>query len=537
MNTHNEFDLGGGTWSGLLRTRASVAPDSVVLAYGDRELTYGELDTQATRVAAGLIASGLKPGDSVGIFLTNCPEYLIASYGLNRAGLVRVSINTSFKASFLSYPMELTNVRLLITESFLLPALLSIRDDLSKLLTIVFVDAVPSESSKIPTTSISWDELLASGNPAPTLPAIGPSDTSEIIFTSGTTGRSKGILSPNLQGVIFAKEAANAFNLNPRDRLYTCMPLFHGMAQFTTSLAAIYAGATIVLAKSFSVSRFWSEIRENRATQASALGSMLHMLLTPPPSPKDREHLVTRLFSAPAPADVLYRFERRYGTHIIEGYGMSEIKNVLYNPIVGRKIGSMGRPTPTSIVEIHDDEGNKLAPGGIGEIVYRPKVANIMAKGYLGEPEKSLASMRGLWWRTGDMGYMDEDGYFFFFDRTSDRLRRRGENISSHEVERTLSTFPGISEVAAIAARSEVGEDEVMVVMEASDPPNIDLKGVLQHCIDNMPRFMVPRYYRLVKVMPRTLTGKVTKNELRNEGITRDTWDRMTNADPPSTLS
>ena len=524
MYANNLNDLGGGSASGMLSDRALWAPDNVALMFEGESWTFGDWDEQATRVAAGLVALGMKPGDVVASFLTNRPEYLFATYGGNRAGLVGVSCNTGFKGAFLRFPIDFSEAKLLITEARLGEAVMTMDPVPATLRTIVYLDGVPD---RVPAgiAALSWDELVAGGLPGQAFPKVRPSDTVAISFTSGTTGRSKGVLGPSLQGLVMGREAAQAFQLTPRDRLYTCMPLFHGMAQVTTGYAAMYAGATMVLSRGFSVTRFWQELRDSEATQASALGSMMHMLMTAPPSPADYEHRVTRVFSAPAPADVLYKFERRFGVHVIEGYGSTEIKNVLYNPMQGRKIGSMGKPTASSILEIHDDEGHALPPGHVGEIVYRPRLPNIMLKEYYKEPEKTLANMRGLWWRTGDMGWTDEDGFFFFHDRTADRLRRRGENISSAEVEGVLSAFPGVTEAAAVAVRSDIGEDEVMVVLEtASDP---DWVAVFNHCTTRMPRFMVPRYYRVVRPLPRTATGKVQKAVLRDQGLTADTWDHV----------
>ncbi len=524
MYANNLHDLGGGSASGLLRDRALWAPDSTALVFEGQAWTFGAWDREASRVASGLIALGLQPGDVVASFMTNRPEYLFNGYGINRAGLVGVSCNTAFKGAFLRAPLDFSRARLLFTEARLGPALLTMEALPAALETIVYVDGVPE---RVPqgVAVLSWDELLAGGSSGQAFPKVGPSDTGAISFTSGTTGRSKGVVGPNLQGLVMGREAAQAFAITPRDRLYTCMPLFHGMAQVTTGYAAMYAGATMVLSRGFSVTRFWDEIRESEATQTSALGSMMHMLMTAPPSLQDRDHQVTRVFSAPAPPDVLYRFERRFGVHVIEGYGSTEIKNVLYNPIGGRKVGSMGKPTASTILEIQDDEGHALPPGQVGEIVYRPRMPNIMLKQYYREPEKTLANMRGLWWRTGDMGWVDEDGFFYFHDRTADRLRRRGENISSAEVEGVLATFPGVSDAAAVAVRSDVGEDEVMAVLETGAEP--DWAAVFAHCTARMPRFMVPRYYRVLKPLPRTATGKVQKAMLREQGVTADSWDHV----------
>jgi crotonobetaine/carnitine-CoA ligase len=526
MNKHDLQDLGGGTTSGLLASRAGYAPDQLALMFEEQTFTYREMNERATTTGAGLLGLGLEKGDAVSIFMTNRPEYFFLTYGISRAGLVQVSVNTAYKGSFLHYTIDHSDAKILITESRLAEALLTMDALPAALHTIVYLDGVPD---KVPSgvKVLSWDEMITNASPHPVFPEVGPHDIGAISFTSGTTGRSKGVVSPNLQGVIMGREASKAFGITSRDRMYTCMPLFHGMAQVTTGIAAIYACATIVLSRRFSVTQFWDEVRESGATQASALGSMLHMLMSPVASELDRAHKLERIFSAPAPADVLHRFESRFGVQVIEGYGSTEIKNVLYNPREGRKIGSIGLPTPTSIIEIHDEHGNRLPPGEVGEIVYRPRIPNIMLKHYFKEPEKTLEKMIGLWWHTGDLGSMDVEGFFYFFDRKSDSLRRRGENISSQEVEAVLATFPAVREAAAVAAYSEVGEDEVLVVLEVASIHDFDFEALFKHCVDAMPRFMVPRYYRLVSALPRTPTGKVQKVLLREEGLASGTWDHV----------
>lgn len=525
MNETDLRDLGGGTLSGLIAARARQAPDNVALVFEGTDYSYSDIDAATSRVAAGFLALGLAPDSVVATFLTNRPEYLFTSWGINRAGLIGTSVNTGFKAAFLLAPIERAEATVLVTERRLGEALMTVEDYPPTLKTIVFIDGVPDRYPS-GVEIVGWDEFLAAGDPAATFPTRGPADTGAISFTSGTTGRSKGVVTPNLMGLVMGKESAAAFQLTPADRLYTCMPLFHGMAQVTTGVAALYAGATMILSRGFSASGWWEDIRANQATQASALGSMLHMVLAQPASDNDRDHDVTRIFSAPAPAEILYRFERRFGVHLIEGYGSTEIKNCIYNPIEGRKIGAMGKATPSSIIEVHDAHGHRCAPGQVGELVYRPRMPNIMMKEYFRDPEKTLEGMRGLWWHTGDMATEDQDGFFWFFDRTSDRLRRRGENISSMELEGVVSGFPGITETAAIAVRSDVGEDEVLAVVETRGI-EIDWPALVAHCAARMPRFMVPRYYRAVTVLPRTPTGKVMKNDLRDTGLTDDAFDHV----------
>jgi len=527
MNSHQLHDLGGGTPSGLLAQRAGWMPDKAALLFEDERWTYRELDDAVSRIAAGMLALGLVKGDRAATLLNNRSEYLTTGIGANRAGLVGVPINNAFKAGFLRAPLERTSARLVITESALNDAMLSLGTLPTSVRTLVYVDEVPDQVPAGADRVLSLRELEGLGAPEPAFPPVGPHDTNGILFTSGTTGRSKGVVCPNLMGLTMAKEHVEVFEITPRDRMLTCFPMYHGMAQVVTCLAAIYAGATAVLRPGFSLATFWDEVRRYEATQFNALGVVLNLLLAVPESDTDRDHAVTRVFSAPAPPEALYRFETRFGVHLIEGYGQTEVKNVLYNPWRGRRVGSMGLPTPSSIVEVHDEHGNQVQPGEVGEVVYRPRQASVMASGYLEDPEATLTAMRGLWWHTGDMATTDEDGYFYFHDRKADSLRRRRENISSAEVEEVLATFPGVQVAAAVRAQSELGEHEVLAVLSVTDKDAFDPAGLWQHCVERMPRFMVPRYVRLVDPMPFTPTGKVRKVELRDEGVTADTWDSV----------
>ena len=528
MSKQQSNDLGGGSPAGLLGSRAGYCPDNVALEFQGAGFSYKRLDNEVSAVAAGLLGLGLKPGDAASIFMSNRPEYLFAWFGINRAGMVSVFVNTAYKRSFLGYGIEHSESKVIFTEAKLLPELLALAPLPPTLRFIVCLDGLPQALPDGPRAQVMTLAELVSAAAADTqFPQLLPEHAGTISFTSGTTGKSKGAVTPNMLNVVFGKEAAQAFALTTRDRLYTCMPLFHGMAQMTSVIASIYVGATLIVSPAFSVRRFWDEIRESRATEFNLVGSMLYMLLSQPPSQRDREHSVTRVFAAPAPADVLYRFEARFGLQLIEGYGQTEIKNVLYNPINGRKVGSMGKPTPSTILAVHDDTGAEVAPGVAGEIVYRPRLPNIMLKEYYRDPEATLANMKGLWWHTGDLGYMDDDGFFYFVGRKKDSMRRRGENVSSHELESVAAQFPGIGEVAAVATRSDVGEDEIMLVFEHASPAEFDFHALFRHCVASMPRYMVPRYYRVVAALPRTANGKVRKVDLRETGITSDTWDHV----------
>jgi crotonobetaine/carnitine-CoA ligase len=510
------------TVSGLIAEGARAHPDKSAIVFGGTALTYAELDKAVTEVARGLLATGAVTGDSVGILLPNRTEYLLTWFGAARAGLVEVPVNTAYKGRFLGHALGDTDVQILVTE----PALLDLVADLPEvpetLRAVVLLDhAIPNRTPR-GVRVLTWRELLAAGDPATVFPNIGPADPVGIALTSGTTGRSKGVVYPNRMQVVAARECAAQMGTTADERLYTCLPLFHGAAQVNISLHALAARATLVLGRRFSASGFWDEVRGHEVTQFNALGSILPMLLAQPPSEKDSDHRVRKAFAAPAPPQVLHPFEERFGVHIVEGYGLTEIKNVLYNPLDARKAGSIGLPTESSIVEVHDEDGLPAAPNQAGEIVYRPRLPHVMFSGYHRDPEATLATIRDLWWHTGDLGYIDEDGYFYFIDRKKDALRRRGENISSQEVESVLVAYPGVVAAAAIGTPSELGEDEVLAVLQVES--DVDFKDLFAHCDRSMPHFMVPRYYRVVDQLPVTPTGKVRKTDLRGEGR-GDAWD------------
>ncbi|GAB3158346.1 AMP-binding protein [Amycolatopsis stemonae] len=518
--------LGGGTVGGLLADRAGRTPGKPALLFEDEQLSYAELDAMASAVARGLLGLGITPGTSVGVFLHNRTEVLGAFFGIARAGLVEVPVNTAYKGAFLEHALGHTDVRVLLTEPGLLDLVAALPERPRALRTIVLLaDELPAGVSLPGVEMLTWNAMLARGDAATPFPEIGLGDPVGIMLTSGTTGRSKGAVYPALMPVVAAHEFAVAMETTADERLYTCLPLFHGAAKINISLHAVAAGATIVLGRRFSASRFWDEIRRHDVTQFNALGSVLPMLLAQPASDRDRDHPARKVFAAPAPPPVLTAVEERFGVHVVEGYGLTEIKTIVWNPIQRRKIGSMGVASATTLLEVHDDLGFPVAPGQVGEIVYRPRVPHVMFSGYYRQPEATVETSRDLWWHTGDLGFADEDGYFYFVDRKKDALRRRGENVSSQEVEAILLGHPAVAEAAAIGVASDLGEQEVLAVIQVADGAEIDLKDLFAHCDRSMPHFMVPRYYRLVDEFPATPTGKIRKAALREAGLTDDAWD------------
>jgi crotonobetaine/carnitine-CoA ligase len=364
-------------------------------------------------------------------------------------------------------------------------------------------------------------------------------DDARIMFTSGTTGLSKGVIKQNaadyfsgrglLEGlrIMAGKDTVDEMS---DETFFSCLPLFHSNAQVLSAYPALIAGARVAYVERFSSSQFWQQVIAAEATIFNSIGAVSYFINNIEPSERDRGHKVHTVFAAPAPKDIYTQFEERFGVRFIEGYGLTETGMATYmDPTRPAIPGSMGKANPgyeVTIVQPGTDW--PLPPNTPGEIVVDMKIPNIVMRAYYGMPEKTAEDFRNLKLHTGDLGRMDEDGYFYFMDRVKDYIRRRGENVSSMEVERQVGNHPQIREAAAIGVKADEGassEDEIMIVCipEGEAPDPVELTHWLAK---EMPYFMVPRYIRFVSELPKTPTERVQKVKLRDEGITPDTFDR-----------
>ena len=311
----------------------------------------------------------------------------------------------------------------------------------------------------------------------------------------------------------------------PEDCLYNALPLFHGNAQLLSTLPALLSGARMVLAEQFSATQFWDDVRRYGCTEFNYIGSILAILLKAEPRPDDADNPLRVMFGAGATPGVHEAFEKRFGVKLVEGYGMSEIGLPLLSDPDDARPGSCGKPHPDYEVMLVDDDGRELGANAPGELLVRPKAQWSMMLSYYKMPEKTVEAWQGLWFHTGDYLRRDDDGFYYFIDRKKDAIRRRGENISSYEVERLVMKHPAVLEAAAIPVRSELGEDEVMVCVVPHPDQGISAPELADYCGRHMAKFMVPRYIRFVPALPKTPTQKVQKYQLREEGVTSDTWD------------
>ncbi|MER6081325.1 AMP-binding protein [Streptomyces sp. NPDC001833] len=514
------------TLGGLLSQRAADHPDQDFLVTEGRSWTYREFDEWVTQLAGGLVELGLGKGDKLAIMLPNVPEFMGVWFACARLGIIEVPVNTAYRGLLLRHVIENSDAKAAVIGVDYLDRFEHEQVGFGKLEHLVLWSADTATPSYEGSVSFSAFSALEVDDPALPEVSITPTDTMAILYSSGTTGPSKGIvLSHNYFWFGGSRSAENG-RLVPEDRLYTCLPLFHANAQLVTVMPALAAGAAVVIDDRFTASGFWKRLRHFRATRFAYIGGMIPILMKQPPSPDDRDHTVKWASGGAAPKDLHLAFEERFGLRILEGYGQTENCVALTNPIDAPRVGSLGKAICGYDLEIVGDDDEFLGPNQVGELVFRPQQPYIMMDGYYKMPEATLAASRNLWFHTGDLMWKDKDGYFYFVDRKKDALRRRGENISAYEVEMVVNTHPAVLESAAIAVPSEVGEDEVMVCVVLRPGVTLPALDLIKHCESLMPYFSVPRYVDFRDALPKTPTLRVEKYRLREQGITPTTWDR-----------
>ena len=447
-------------------------------------------------------------------------DYLAAWFGVVWAGAVDVPVNVDFKGEFLRHVVGGSGAKVLIVDARWLERLDGL--DLPRLRAIIVAGGEGEGPGGDPSMTIV--DALAH----PPLPRVARDeyDLAYLMYTSGTTGPSKGAMHSNRSALWNVRSWIDILQLTESDVAYSMFPLFHVTARSAVVTSAIWAGAPIVLRDGFSPTRFWDDVRESQATYFAYMGAVILLLWAQPERPDDADNAVRRAFGAAAPPAIGEAFERRFGLELIEVYGSTELGPATAPTPERKRRGTMGVDCPHVKLEIHDERDRRVPPGTLGEIVARPTGPHSLFQGYWQEPEATLDAFRNLWFHTGDQGLIDDDGFLTFTDRIKDSIRRRGENISSFEVERSVQTHEAVLECAAYAVPSELTEEEVMVAVVPRDGMTVDPAGLLAHCVEVIPRFAVPRYVRIVDALPKTPSQRIQKYKLRSEGITPDTVDR-----------
>lgn len=511
----------------LVERSADQYEDRTFLIYEDQKYSYWDLQRLSERIAGGMGQIGVKKGDRVAIFLPNCPEFIFTWFGLMRMGAIEVPVNIEQKGELFSYLLNNCQAKVIVTTLELLSRVIEVADELLHLEHIILVGQENrKEMTQIPERfQVHFFEELGNAPIYIEESPVSPADPFCFMYTSGTTGNSKGVILPHNYGIYSGDMIKYLIEINENDVIYICLPLFHGNAQILAIIPAMIAGASVVLDSRFSASRFWEQVRKYNVTITNLVGSIVAILLKAKPTIHDRDQSLRIVFTAATPKQLFTEFEERFGVTIIEGFGSTECGMVLMNRKEERKIGSIGKVVPGYEVQIVDDDDQPLKPGEVGEIVTRPRYPFIMMQGYYNMPEETLKAFRNLWFHTGDLGYYDEDGFFYFVDRKKDVIRRRGENISSSEVERIVNLHPEVVESAVVGVPSELGEEEVKAVVVRRPESSLSYEELHRYCQEKMARFMVPRFIEWADQLPKSATQRIQKYKLRQVGVTDRTWD------------
>jgi carnitine-CoA ligase len=501
----------------LIEQQAGAHAARPCLRVGDLSLTYGGLPAAAARFGGALAAAGIEPGDRLAIMSENRWEMLQCLVGCAWTGAVLVPINTASRGAQLQHILTNAAPKFVAAEAALVPRVA----ELDRPESVVGLWSIGEGAA-------SWEGVEAQAFPEPgdavEPTRVGPGDPLAILYTSGTTGPSKGVVCPQAQFYWWGTIVGGLLGLREGDTLYTCLPLFHTNA-LNAFVQALMHGATFVVGPRFSASQFWQRVANADATVTYLLGAMVSILASQPPRPADRDHRV-RIALAPATAPDLWEvFRARFGIEILESHGMTET-NAAIGPVDGeQRPGWMGRVLPGFDARVVDEDDAPVPDGTAGELVLRASEPYAFASGYWRMPEATVAAWRNLWFHSGDR-VVRQDGWFRFLDRMKDAIRRRGENVSAWEVEQVLLQHEAVEAVAVIPVPSELGEDDVMACVVPSGDGRVDPVELLRFCEPRLPYFAIPRYVDVVGELPLTENGKVQKFVLRERGLTATTWDR-----------
>ncbi len=494
----------------LLRAQASRIPDQPFVHWQGQSVSYGEFDTRTDALAAGLADLGVKPGDVVSVMLPNCLEFLEAWWAILKARGVFGPINPAFTAPEAAYVLGHSQAVAVVTDARGAGTLVDVRRtaELGGLRHVISVE----DGGDLTLESLAGRDGVVPTN------RRGGVDLATLMYTSGTTGKPKGAMLTHDNLLANAAMGAELLPLVEGERVGMILPLFHVNAQIVTCVVPMMVGCEVAMWERFSASTFWQTVAELEPVAVSAVPTILAAVLHTANAPTGRTSLRYIICgAAPLSRDLLEAFESRFDIRILEGYGLTESTCVSsLNPYYGvRKPGSIGLPVRGQQMKIvTPDDGGAVDDGELGEIVV--KGPNVMA-GYLHNPEATAKTIRDGWLHTGDVGYMDPDGYFFIVDRAKDMIIRGGENIYPREIEEVLYTHPGVLECAVIGVPHEVRGEEVLAVLAPKPGAELDEEELKAWAGERLAAFKVPRRFEIRAELPKTTTGKISKPPLREE--------------------
>lgn len=526
MNRLDLHDTTERIFPKILRRQARENGTTPFLLDDSRRISFAEADEITDRLAAGMRAHGLGRGDRVGIYMGNCPEFVLVALAANKLGAVWVPISIDYRGNWLRETVARSRCLLVFTDADRLERLQEIQWPKHARTLVVLAGDLPPDS-------VVYEDLLSADPISLDYDSHYYGSTCAILWTSGTTGKAKGVMQSYNSWIRAIDQGASPlFDSRPGDVIYCALPLFNTGAWITSIYRALIEGLPCVIEPKFSVSEFWSRIEHFKATQTFLIGAMGVFLWNAPASPRDAATPLRKMMVVPFPPELRRPFEERFGLEIlVSGLGMSEcqlIANQLNAP-VDLPPHALGYPPPDIDLKLCDDDGNEVPDGEAGEICIKPLAPHVLFNGYFNNPEAASANFRGDYFLTGDMARKDpETGALYFVDRKKDVVRFAGRNISTLEVEGVFRAHPAVQDVAAfgIPAAEIASEDELKVNVVLKAGHRATAEELCNFVAQNAPHYFVPRYLEFCNSLPYTPTNKVQKFRLREAGVNQATWDR-----------
>lgn len=511
--------VGDRTLRDLLDEQVERQTDKTFMVFEDKdgvvtEATYREFRDRVDRVAAGLTNLGVVQGDRVTVHLGNCPEIAEIWFALATLGAVMVPSNVANTAGELEYVLSFSGSVAVVTQ----PSLTETVRQAADMVPGVKQRVLARTTEPAPGT-VLLEDIVKTETVAPR-PEVHSEDVVQMLFTSGTTARPKGVLLTHANALHGGERESRGLLLDQTDRCMSTLPLFHVNAQVITLLSSLTVGGTCIFLEEYRATKYWDQLRHHRATQTSLVAMQVRTLLAQPPRENDAEHGLRRTFYAlsisPEEKDV---FQERFGVELINAYGLSEAMTlVTLAPVFGpKRWPSIGKPLLGRTVRLVGLDGEDVPVGSVGEIVVQGVPGRSLMKGYHNNPEATAAALRDGWLWTGDNAYADEHGYLFWFDRSSDMIKRAGENISTAEVEFVISEHPEVSEVAVIGVPDPLRDEAVKAVVVLAPGSAVTADEIRDFCDGKLAKFKIPTIVDIRDSLPKTSIGKISKGVLRKE--------------------
>ena len=515
------------TLAAVARARLASAPDALAVRGPERSLSSAQLVEEAQAVAGGFQNRGIAAAEAVLLMLDNHIDYIIAWWALGLSGRIEVPVNTAYKGSILIHVVNNSAARAIVVDAAYLPVLAEVATSLTALELVIVrgLDAGANALAALPShmRMLDWRELRG---PRASMAEIQPWDLMGIMYTSGTTGPSKGVRVTHAHAYGYASPGTLDLS-QPRDVALCNLPLFHIGGQWAIVYNNLIAGGHSVILPRFSASTFWDDVRAYGCTSTMLLGAMANFLWRQAERPDDAAQPLRRVLMSPVIAQ-LADFQRRFGvTDVSTGYGLTEGSTITCAPAGLAKPGRCGFGRPDFDLKLVDEHDIEVADGQVGEMVVRSKDPWMVMDGYHDMPQATVSVWRNQWLHTGDAMRRETDGQYVFVDRMKDAVRRRGENVSSFEVEKEINEHPAVLESAVIAVASDATEDEIKACVVLRPAHRLDAETLLAFLDQRLPQFMVPRYVEFIAQMPKTPTEKIRKQALRDLGVTSTTYDRL----------